>query len=119
MSEEPTVGSPPPREARPSPARRRRSRHRLVIELVIVTAGVLIALLLDGLVEWYRYRVLVHEARATIAREISDNRQELQATLDGIEDRNRRMAQALRFAEELMARQRTEITDMNLGVAFP
>jgi hypothetical protein len=40
------------------------------LQLATITAGVLIALLLEGLVEWNHNRGLVHEARTTIGREI-------------------------------------------------
>jgi hypothetical protein len=45
----------------------------LAIQLVIVTAGVFIALVVDSLVEWNQQRRLVNEARATLNREIGDN----------------------------------------------
>ena len=38
-----------------------------VFQFITVTAGVLIALLINGLVEWNHNRELVAEARATIA----------------------------------------------------
>ena len=37
-------------------------------QLITVTAGVLIALFIDGLADWNNNRQLVAEARATIAR---------------------------------------------------
>ena len=43
------------------------------VQLVIVTAGVLIALLLQGLVDWQRGQALVGEARANIRQELEDN----------------------------------------------
>ena len=48
-----------------------------VFSFITITAGVLIALLINGLVEWNATRALVAEARATIAREITDNRKDL------------------------------------------
>jgi len=53
-----------------------------VVHLSIVTIGILIALSLEGIVEWTHHRSLVREARANIAAEIQDNRKELQKTLD-------------------------------------
>ena len=53
-----------------------------IVHLTIVTAGILIALSLEGAVEWQHHRALVREARANIAVEIQDNRKELQKTLD-------------------------------------
>ena len=48
------------------------------LQLVTITAGILIALSLEGLVEWNHNRALVREARTTISREIADNRKELE-----------------------------------------
>jgi len=53
-----------------------------IVHLTIVTAGILIALSLEGAVEWRHHRALVREARANIAAEIQDNRKELQKTLE-------------------------------------
>src|SRR5881394_3806277 len=53
-----------------------------IVHLAIVTAGILIALSLEGAVEWRHHRALVREARTNIAAEIQDNRKELQKTLD-------------------------------------
>src|SRR3569832_2140529 len=53
-----------------------------IVHLAIVTVGILIALSLEGLVEWQHHRSLIREARANIAAEIQDNRKELQKTLD-------------------------------------
>jgi hypothetical protein len=43
-----------------------------IVHLAIVTIGILIALSLEGLVEWRHHRELVQEARANIADEIRD-----------------------------------------------
>jgi hypothetical protein len=53
-----------------------------IVHLAIVTAGILIALSLEGALEWQHHRSLVREARANIATEIEDNRRELRKTLD-------------------------------------
>lgn len=46
-------------------------------ELFTITIGILIALSLEGLVEWHHHRELAHEARANIMSELTDNRREL------------------------------------------
>ena len=61
------------------------TRHTLkefVFQLVTITAGVLIALAIDGVVEWKQNRDLVREATATITREITDNRAALERPLE-------------------------------------
>lgn len=46
-------------------------------ELLTITAGILIALSLDGLLQWNHHRELVREARTTIVSEIRENEHEL------------------------------------------
>ena|SRR5438270_1295108 len=47
-------------------------------ELVTITAGILIALSLEGVLEWNHHRHLVKEARANILSEIRENKKELE-----------------------------------------
>ena len=49
------------------------TRRDFFIHLFTITCGLLIALSLEGLVEWSHHRSLVHEARANIRQEIEDN----------------------------------------------
>lgn len=62
------------------PPRRRRVRHFL-LQLLPVTAGILIALLIDGAIELARQDALVREARAALAAEIADNAGDLESKL--------------------------------------
>jgi hypothetical protein len=89
----------------------------MVVELVIVTTGVLIALLLEGLLEWNHYRLLVREARATIARELEDNKREVDEVAASQTLRKERLESAQRFADELLRDGKTDVTELQLG--FP
>jgi len=51
------------------------------VHLLIVTAGILIALSLEGGVEWVHHRTLVREARQVMREEIEANQKELEQTL--------------------------------------
>lgn len=73
-------------------------------ELSTITAGVLIALFLEGLVQWGRGVALVREARGTILREIADNRREVESVLSSVDSRRKNLEQALQFAERLDSR---------------
>jgi hypothetical protein len=86
----------------------------LATELVIVTAGVLIALLVQSLVESGQHRSLVREARATIAHEIADNKKKLDGTLAGIDERRRSLDSALKLADDLLATGKSGISSLNL-----
>lgn len=55
-----------------------------LLHLVTITIGLLIALSLEGCVEWQHHRHLVHEAEESLGREIRGNSKSLQATRDDI-----------------------------------
>jgi hypothetical protein len=50
-------------------------------QLAIITAGVLIALALDGVVSWFDHRKLVREALNNLRSEMADNVREVQGFL--------------------------------------
>lgn len=54
------------------------------IHLSTITIGLLIALSLEGCVEWRHHRHLVHEAEASLHTEIQNNAKGLQTTLDDV-----------------------------------
>ena len=85
-------------------------------ELAIVTAGVLIALLINSLVEWNHYRLLVKEARATIAREIADNKREIDISLASIDQKMREFDDAVSFADDMIRAGKSEINQLHLGM---
>lgn len=69
-----------PENDTPEAPRRRRPPlpgRDLVVQLAVVVAGVLIALTFEGLREWRNDRALVAEARRNIARELRDNKIEI------------------------------------------
>ena len=55
-----------------------------LLHLVTITVGLLIALSLEGCVEWQHRRHLVHEAESSLQSEIRHNAGNLQATSDDI-----------------------------------
>jgi hypothetical protein len=54
------------------------------VHLTTITVGLLIALSLEGCVEWRHHRHLVHEAEASLRGEIKDNAGELPGVLDDL-----------------------------------
>src|SRR3569832_1035601 len=74
-----------------------------IVHLAIVTVGILIALSLEGLVEWQHHRSLIREARANIAAEIQDNRKELQKTMDRFDWMNKHLADGAETVDAMTA----------------
>lgn len=83
-------------------------------QFITVTAGVLIALFVDGLAETKNKRDLVESARTMIRRELADNKKDLEATLSGIAADQEAMKNAIRFADELLATRKTRINSVEL-----
>jgi hypothetical protein len=55
-----------------------------LVHLFTITIGLLIALSLEGCVEWQHHRHLVHEAEASLQTEIKANAKELQGALKDV-----------------------------------
>jgi hypothetical protein len=83
-------------------------------QFVTITVGVLIALLINGLVEWNNNRVLVTQARQTIADEIRANQKDLDSTLTGIVDDLARFDNAIIFANDMLTRNKTSVNELKL-----
>ena len=94
------------------------SYKELLLQLLIVTAGVLIALLLESLVEWNHYRNLVVQARQMIAREIADNKKEVGTVLTSSAVRAKEIESALKLANDLLASGKSEIRKVQLNVTL-
>jgi hypothetical protein len=110
------VGGPPQEPAAATPiAKRPHPVRNAVVQLVTITAGVLIALFFDGLVSWNQNRALVREAKATIAREIADNKKELEGALSGAPTRSAGHANAIKLATDLLRQGKSDVREINIG----
>jgi hypothetical protein len=89
------------------------------VQLITITAGILIALSLEGVRETFRDRALVREARENIHREIADNQREVDAEIGAMEARGRKVDAALSFANDFLKTKRTEVHQLELGLDFP
>lgn len=91
------------------------SLREFLAQLGTITAGVLIALSIEGLLEWNHYRTLVREAKATIDLEIADNKKELDGVLAGSESLKKDLDTALRLANDLLTTKKSDVHQINLG----
>lgn len=69
--------------------------------IAIVSVGLLIALSLESLVEWRHHRMLVHEARENLQREIADNQMQLQQNMGDVRADMARMTSNLKILATL------------------
>jgi hypothetical protein len=106
----------------PPPAVRAAAKYTFVdylFQFITITAGVLIALLINGLVEWNNNRELVERARATIRREVEANFKELQGFRETVTRSATDLENASRFADEMLATGKTDISSLQLGFNLP
>jgi hypothetical protein len=73
------------------------------IHLTTITIGLLIALSLEGCVEWQHHRHLVHEAEASLGVEIRSNAQGLQRTLDDVHKRQETLREDVVVLKKIIA----------------
>jgi hypothetical protein len=85
-----------------------------VFQFITIAAGVLIALFASGLTEIYNNRQLVAQARATIAREIADNKKDLDTTMASFASDRKALDNAVQFAADLLTTKKTTITSLEL-----
>jgi len=62
-----------------------------LFHLLTVIIGILIALSLEGLLDWHHHRMLVQEARSNLASEIRENQQRLTKGLTSAPDAEKRL----------------------------
>jgi hypothetical protein len=131
MEQEPPVPAESPEEPAESPTTQQgeaveihpphgpiRSFPDFLLQLLTITAGVLIALSLEGLLEWRHHRTLVREARENISREIADNKKELVGSLQNADGRKKDIDTALRLANELLNTGKSAVHEIDLGLSL-
>jgi hypothetical protein len=83
-------------------------------QLAIITAGVLIALALDGVVSWFDHRKLVREALNNLRSEMADNLREVQGLFPHILEERQNLEHADELAQMLLDRKKFEHLSLNL-----
>ena len=83
--------------------------------LAIITAGVLIALTLEGIVSWFDHRMLVREAVANLTEEIRNNRKELDQWLSKLDNELNQLAHADDIAQALLSHKAQEKLELSLN----
>lgn len=75
----------------------------------------LIALLINGLVEWNNNRELVEQARATIRREVEANLKEMEGLPESVKRSTAELETAMRFADDMLNKGKTDIRSLGLN----
>lgn len=72
------------------------------LHLATITIGLLIALSLEGFVEFWHHRSLVHEAEASLQTEIRSNAEELQGALDDVRKERQLLRQDIAVMKKII-----------------
>ena len=86
-----------------------------IFQFITITAGVLIALLINGLVEWNNNRELVEQARTTIRREVEANLKELEGLPNSIKRSAAELETAMRFADEMLGTGKSSVRSLSMN----
>ena len=111
-------GAPTPTRA---PAHRgswRRARY-FAMQFVLITAGILMALLIDSLIEVRRQNELVAEAHVAIAAEIADNAKQLDSALPSLDSVAAALNEMLEAIDEILANGTTDRSYGDFGLITP
>lgn len=86
-----------------------------LVEIATIVLGVVIALSFEGAREWYHNRALAHDAREAIAREIADNKKSVDGNLRAVDERTKRLDEALQFANEMLTKGKSAMQSISLN----
>jgi hypothetical protein len=87
------------------------------LHLATITIGLLIALSLEGLVEWQHHRHLVHEAEASLYTEIKSNESRLASVLDDVRKQQATLKQDVVILDQLIKDPKSN-THQQMSIAF-
>jgi hypothetical protein len=88
---------------------------QLLIHIGIVTLGILIALSLEGLLEWNHHQHMIQEARENIRSEIEDNAREMTGHLAGSEQNRSQAVNVLKWIADIQKSHKSAIKSLQIG----
>jgi hypothetical protein len=94
------------------------TRSGLLLELGIVTAGVLIALSVDTVRVWRTHQSLAAEARSQMLSEVAQNKKALERVLASLDGTQKTYFRALRDARGRLAGKAADTGDFNMSVSM-
>jgi hypothetical protein len=97
-----------------SPHERISGFRDFLLHLLTITIGLLIALGLEGCVEWWHHRNLRNEADARLHQEITDNQKELAATRSAVAKERENLISILKFLKARSANRPYDISQLSI-----
>ncbi len=84
-----------------------------LLQLMTITIGILIALSLEGLLEWSHHRTLVREAKENLRQEMLDNKKGLEKFVASLPALKSNEDEALRLIGDLRAHRKSSVHTLN------
>jgi hypothetical protein len=88
------------------------------MHLFIVTLGIVIALSLEGLLEWRHHRQLAEEARSNILSEIRDNEKDIDHFLKAVPEIRKNQMAVLGVIEDMLTHGKAKADSVQLGLTL-
>lgn len=86
-----------------------------LLQLMTITIGILIALSLEGTLEWSHHRTLASEAKENLRQEILDNKRELGKILSEVPELRKNEDAAIQFIADLRAHRPTAVHKLDFS----
>lgn len=86
-----------------------------LVELLTITVGILIALSLEGLIEWHHHRGLAHEAEQNLQLELRHNQEELNKGLQVLPTDEANLKQAVELVHKLEQNRATPMNNVTVN----
>jgi hypothetical protein len=84
-----------------------------LLHLLTITIGILIALSLEGIIQWTHHRQVAHEAEANLATEIRDNQREITTGLQGLQRSEQQLKQIVALVHQLQSNRNTPLSKLD------
>lgn len=95
-----------------------KSLKEFLRELVTITAGILIALSLEGLVEWRHHHAIVREARENIVSELRENQREMKTEQQDLNRMRQQATDLIALVHQLQKDRKIKATQAQLNWSF-
>ena len=87
-------------------------------ELLTITVGILIALSLEGLVDWHHHRELAQEAKSNITSELRENQREIEKETQDLQKGSQQIQSLVGLVHQLQQNRKTKISNVQYGMTI-
>ncbi|MBZ5720793.1 MAG: hypothetical protein LAO03_10475 [Acidobacteriia bacterium] len=92
-----------------------RSTKDFLLQLLTITIGILIALTLDGVLEWTHHHQLVHEAEANLITEVRENQAEISKGMPELRTSEQQLKQMVALVHQLQQNRASAVNNVTFN----